>query len=206
MLLSYPFYLLLNNDVRASSVAELVTLGRAHPGQLNMGSVGTGSAGHLAIEMFKSATGISAVHVPYQGAAHAQLGLLAGEVQFMFNGLPGSQALLEAGKIRAIAVTGRDRSPLLPEVPTVKESGYDGFEDLGVWLGMLAPAGTPEHIAKMLEAELMRIAQQPDVIKLIKGGSSVLVGGNGKDFADAIARETPIWTSIIKANNITVGN
>jgi tripartite-type tricarboxylate transporter receptor subunit TctC len=206
MLLSYPFYLMLNNDVPARSVAELAALGKSNPGKLNMGSVGTGSAGHLAIERFNSATGINAVHVPYQGAAHAQIGLMADEIQFMFNGLVGSKALVEAGKLRAIAVTGRHRLPVLPEVPTLMESGYDGFEDLVVWLGMLAPARTPEPIAKKLEAELMRIAQQPDLGKRIKESSSVLVGGTGKDFAAAIARETPVWASIIKTNNITLGN
>jgi tripartite-type tricarboxylate transporter receptor subunit TctC len=113
---------------------------------------------------------------------------------------------VDAGKLRAIAVTGRERLPVLPEVPTLKESGYDGFEDVVIWLGMLAPAGTPEPIAKKLEAELMRIAQPPDVSKRIQESSSVVVGGTGKDFADAIKRETPVWASIIKENNITLGN
>jgi tripartite-type tricarboxylate transporter receptor subunit TctC len=205
MLLYYPLYLLLNNDVPARSVAELVALGRAQPGKLNMGSVGTGSAGHLAIEMFKNATGIGAVHVPYRGSAPAQIALMAGEIHFMFNGIGSSQALVDAGKVRAIAVTGRDRS-VAPEVPTLKELGYGGFEDLVIWLGMLAPAGTPEPIAKRLEAELMRIARLPDVSKRIQESSSVLVGGTGKDFADVIAHETPVWASIIKENSITLGN
>ena len=130
MLLYYPLYLLLNNDVPARSVAELVALGKAQPGKLNMGSVGTGSGGHLAIEMFKNATGISAVHVPYRGAEPAQIALMAGEIDFLFNGIGASQALVDAGKLRAIAVTGRDRS-VLPEVPTLKESGYDGFASFG---------------------------------------------------------------------------
>ncbi|MEA2978908.1 MAG: putative tricarboxylic transport rane protein [Alphaproteobacteria bacterium] len=206
MLLYYPMALLLNNDVPARSVAELVALGKAQPAKLNMGSVGIGSGGHLAIEMFKNATGISAVHVPYKGAAPAEVGLMAGEIHFLFNSMEVSQALLNAGKLRAIAVTGRERSPVAPDVPTIKETGYDGFEDLVIWLGMLAPAGTPELIAKKLEAELMRIAQLPDVSKRVKESASVLVGGTGKDFADAIARETPVWASIIKKNNITLGN
>jgi tripartite-type tricarboxylate transporter receptor subunit TctC len=206
MLLYYSAYLLLNNDVPARSVAELVALGKAQPGKLNMGSVGTGSAGHLVIEMFKKATGISAVHVPYKGAAPARVGLMAGEIDFLFDSIGDSQALVDAGKLRGIAVTGNERSPVLPDVPTLKESGYDGFEDLVIWLGMLAPAGTPEPIAKKLEAELMRIARLPDVSKRIKESSSVLVGGTSQDFADAIRRETPVWASIIKENNIKLGN
>jgi tripartite-type tricarboxylate transporter receptor subunit TctC len=206
MLLYYSAYLLLNNDVPAKSVAELVALGKAQPGKLNMGSVGTGSAGHLVIEMFKNATGISAVHVPYKGAAPARVGLMAGEIDFLFDSIGDSQALVDAGKLRGIAVTGNERSPVLPGVPTLKESGYDGFEDLVIWLGMLAPAGTPEPIAKKLEAELVRIAHLADVSKRIKESSSVLVGGTSQDFADAIRRETPVWASIIKENNIKLGN
>jgi tripartite-type tricarboxylate transporter receptor subunit TctC len=206
MLLYYSAYLLLNNDVPAQSVADLVALGKARPGKLNMGSVGTGSAGHLVIEMFKKATGISAVHVPYKGAAPARVGLMAGEIDFLFDSIGDSQALVDAGKLRGIALTGNERSPVLPGVPTLKESGYDGFEDLVIWLGMLAPAGTPEPIAKKLEADLMRIARLPDVSKRIKESSSVLVGGTSQDFADAIRRETPVWASIIKENNIKLGN
>jgi tripartite-type tricarboxylate transporter receptor subunit TctC len=206
MLLHYSAYLVLNTDVPAKTVAELVALGKAQPGKLNMGSFGTGSAGHLVIELFKNATGISAVHVPYRGAAPAQIGLMAGEIDFLFDSIAGSQALVDAGKLRGIAVTGRERSPVLPDVPTLKESGYGGFEDLVIWLGMLAPAGTPEPIAKKLEAELMRAARLPDVSKRVKESASVLVGGTGKDFADAIARETPVWAAIIKENNITLGN
>lgn len=205
MLLSYPLYLLLNNDVAAKSVAELVALGKAQPGKLNMGSVGIGSGGHLVIEMFNNATGIRAIHVPYKGAGPAQIGLMAGEVDFMFNSIANSQALVDAGKLRGIAVTGRDRSPMLPQIPTLKDSGYNGFENVVIWLGMVAPAGTPEPIAKKLEAELMRIARLPDVSKRIKESSSVLVGGTGRDFAEAITRETPVWASIIKENNITLG-
>jgi tripartite-type tricarboxylate transporter receptor subunit TctC len=206
MLLSFPLYLLLNNDVPAKSVADLVALGRAKPGKLNMGSVGTGGAGHLAIDMFNKVAGIRAVHVPYNGTRAAQLGLMAGEIDFLFESIAGSQALVDAGKLRGIAVTGRERSPALPNVPTLKETGYDGFEDLVICLGMLAPAGTPEPIATKLEAELMRIARLPDVSMRIKESSSVLVGGTGKDFAAAIARETPVWASIIKENNIKLGN
>jgi tripartite-type tricarboxylate transporter receptor subunit TctC len=206
MLLYYSAYLLLNNDVPAKSVAGLVALGKAHPGKLNMGSVGTGSAGHLVIEMFNKVTGIGAVHVPYKGAAPAQVGLMAGEIDFLFDSIAGSQTLVDAGKLRGIAVSGRERSPVLPDVPTLKETGYDGFEDLVIWLGMLAPAGTPEPIAKKLEAELMRIAHQPDVSKRVRESSSVLVGGTSQDFAEAIRRETPVWASIIKENSIKLGN
>jgi tripartite-type tricarboxylate transporter receptor subunit TctC len=112
---------------------------------------------------------------------------------------------VDAGKIRGIAVTGRERSSVLPNVPTLKESGYDGFEDLVISLGMLAPAGTPEPIAKKLEAELMKIARLPEVSQRIKESSSVM-GSTSEDFVDFITRETPVWAAIIKENNIRLGN
>jgi len=202
MLLYYPLYLVVNNDVPANTVAELVALAKAQPGKLNMGSIGTGSGGHLVIEMFKSATGIESVHVPYKGVAPAQVGLMGGEIHFLFDSIAGSQALVEAGKMRGIAVTGRERSPVLPNMPTLKESGYDGFEDVVIWLGMLAPAGTPAAISKKLETELMRIARLPDVSTRIKESSSTMVGSSADEFASFIARETPVWAEIIKANNI----
>jgi tripartite-type tricarboxylate transporter receptor subunit TctC len=103
-------------------------------------------------------------------------------------------------------VSGRARLPRVPEIPTLKESGYDGFEDVVIWLGMLAPAGLPEPIAARLEDALMKAARLPDVVKRIEESSSVLVGGTGKDFAAAMARETPVWEAIIRQNNITSGN
>jgi tripartite-type tricarboxylate transporter receptor subunit TctC len=205
MLLSSPLYLLLNKDVPAESVAELVALGKAKPGKLNMGSVGTGGSGHLAIEMFNKIAGVRAVHVPYNGVHPAQVGLMAGEIDFLFESITGSQMLVDAGKLRGVALTGRERSPLLPNVPTLKELGYGGFEDLLICLGMLAPAGTPEPIAKKLEAELMRIAQLPDVSRRIRESSSVM-GSTSTHFADFIKRETPVWAAIIKENNIRPGN
>jgi len=120
MLLSYPLYLLLNKDVPAEIVAELVALGKSKPGKLNMGSVGTGGAGHLTIEMFNKVTDIRAVHVPYNGVHPAQVGLMAGEIDFLFESIAGSQTLVDAGKLRGVALTGRERSPLLPNVPTLK--------------------------------------------------------------------------------------
>ena len=202
MLLYYPLYLLVNNDVPARTVAELVALAKAQPGKLNMGSIGTGSGGHLVIEMFKGAAGLETVHVPYKGVAPAQVALMGGEIQFLFDSIAGSQTLVAAGKMRGIAVTGRERSPVLPNMPTLKESGYDGFEDVVIWLGMLAPAATPDTIAKKLERELMRIARLPDVSKRIEESSSTAVGSSAEKFASFIARETPVWAGIIKANNI----
>ena len=162
--------------------------------------------GHLVGEMFKSAAGISAVHVPYKGMGPAQIGLMGGEIQFLFDSVGNSQQLVDAGKVRGIAVSGRQRLARVPDIPTLKESGYDGFEDVVIWLGMLAPAAIPEPIAKKLESELMRIARLPDVMKRVQETSSVLAGGTAAEFGDFIARETPLWEAIIKQNGITINN
>ena len=202
MLLYYPLYLLVNNDVPAKTVAELVALAKSKPGKLNMASIGTGSGGHLVIEMFKTATGIDTVHFPYRGVPAAQMGLMGGEAHFLFDSIAGSQTLVADGKLRGIAVTGRERSPVVPNVPTLKESGYDGFEDVVIWLGMLAPASTPDSIVKKLEAEMMRIARLPDVSKRIADSSSTMVGSTAHELAEVMRRETPVWAEIIKANNV----
>lgn len=206
MLLYYPMYLVVGAGVPAKTVQEFVKLAKAQPDKMNFGSPGTGSGGHLTSEIFLSAADIKAVHVPYKGVGPAQIGLMSGEIQFIFDSVGSSQQLIDDGKLRGLAVTGRERLPRVPDIPTLKESGYDGFEDVVIWLGMLAPAATPEPIAKKLEAALMEIARMPDVVKRIQDGSSVLAGGTGKDFSDFIARETPTWDAIIKKNNISINN
>jgi tripartite-type tricarboxylate transporter receptor subunit TctC len=206
MLLYYPMYLVVGTSVPAKTVQEFVALAKAQPDKMNFGSPGTGSGGHLTSEIFLSAADIKAVHVPYKGVGPAQIGLMSGEIQFIFDSVGSSQQLVDDGKLRGLAVTGRERLPRVPDVPTLKESGYDGFEDVVIWLGMFAPAATPEPIAKKLEAALMEIARMPDVVKRIQDGSSVLAGGTGKDLADFMVRETPAWEGIIKKNQISINN
>ncbi|MDP2411552.1 MAG: tripartite tricarboxylate transporter substrate binding protein [Pseudolabrys sp.] len=206
MLLYYPLYLVVNNDVPAKTVAEFVAHGKQPGKGLNFGSPGTGSGGHLVGEMFKGAASINAVHVPYRGVGPAQVDLMAGQIQFIFDSVLGSQQLVDAGKIRGIAVTGSQRLPRVPNIPTLKESGYDGFEDVVIWLGMLAPAGLPEPIAAKLESELAKAARLPDIAKRVADSSSIIVGGSGAEFATFIERETPTWETIIKKNNISAGN
>jgi tripartite-type tricarboxylate transporter receptor subunit TctC len=206
MLLYYPMYLVIGANVPARTIQEFVKLAREQPDKMNFGSPGTGSGGHLVAEMFKNAADISAVHVPYKGVGPSQIGLMSGEIQFIFDSVGSSQQLIDDGKLRGLAVTGKARLSRVPDVPTLKETGYDGFEDVVIWLGVLAPAAMPEPIAKKLEAELINIARAPDVVKRVQEGSSVLTGGTGAEFADFIARETPLWQAIIQKNGIAVAN
>jgi len=205
MLLSYPLYLVVNNDVPARTVAELVALAKAQPGKLNFATIGPGSGNHLVTEMFKGRAAIDVVHVPHKGVAAQQMAVMAGEVQFMFDSIGPTKPLVDAGKMRALAVTGRTRSWAAPDTPTLEESGFPGF-DAVIWFGIFAPAGTPDAIVGKLEKEIMAFARLPDIQQRIKGYAATMVGSTGAELAKEIAREQRMWADIIKTNEIRLGN
>jgi len=146
---------IVNNDLSARSVRELVALARERPGKLDFGSGSTGSTGHLAGEMFKIMTGTYMVHIPYKGAAPAVADLMAGRVHLMFDNLASALPNVKAGKVRALAVTTTKRSGFLPELPTLDESGLKGF-DMTTWWGVMAPAKTPQAVVERLSAEILK--------------------------------------------------
>lgn len=205
MLLTFPFYLVVNNDVPARTVAEFIALAKAKPGTLNFTSPGPGSGGHLVAELFKIRAGIDAVHVPHKGVAPAQTAMMAGDVQFMFDSVGSSGPLVEAGKLRGLAVTGKDRSWAAPDKPTLLESGFPGF-DAVIWLGLLAPAGMPDAIAAKLEKAVMAVARQVEIEKRIKTYAATRIGNSGAEFAAYLAKEQPVWAEVIKSNNIRLAN
>lgn len=205
MLLTFPFYLVVNNDVPARTVAEFVALAKAKPGTLNFASPGPGSGGHLVAEMFKVRAGIDVVHIPHKGVAPSQTAIMSGEVQFMFDSVGSSKPLVDAGKMRGLAVTGKERSWAAPDTPTLLESGFPGF-DAVIWHGVLAPVGTPDAIAGKLEKALMAIARQPEIEKRIKSYAATRIGGTSAEFAAYIAHEQPVWANVIKVNNIRLGD
>src|SRR6185436_18127571 len=149
---SAPLMLVLHPSVRAGSVPELIALARANPGKLNYGSGGVGSTPFLATELFNSIAGIDVVHIPYKGGAPALADLVAGQLSFMIENVPGTLPLVRDGKLRALAITSRQRSPLAPDVPTLAEAGVAGYEMIG-WNGVFAPKGTPAEIVSRLQAE-----------------------------------------------------
>lgn len=157
--------LVVHPSVPAQNVAELIVLAKAKPDQINYGSTGSGGISHLAGEMFKGATGARMTHVPYKGTAPALIDLLGGQIQFMFNDTAAPH--VKSGKLRALAVTGAKRWPLLPEVPTLTEVGVGGFEKYN-WFGMLAPAGTPADIIGQLNRELVAIMRDPSMQKWLE--------------------------------------
>jgi tripartite-type tricarboxylate transporter receptor subunit TctC len=154
--------LVVHPSVPARSVAELVALAKAQPGKLNFGSGGKGIQSHISGEMFKSAAGVDIVHIPYKGTVQAVSDLVAGQVQLVFADMVPAMPHIKAGRVRALAVTTEQRSPLLPDVPTMIESGIAGYR-AGVWWAVMAPKGTPEVIVNRLNAELGRIVKVPEV-------------------------------------------
>src|SRR3982751_5080569 len=157
-----PLMLVVHPSVAASSVKELVALAKANPGRLNFGSGGVGSTPHLSVELFKSAAGIDAVHVPYKGGAPALNDLVGGQLSFMIENMPGTMPFVRGGKLRALAITSVQRSPLEPALPTMAESGVRGYELVG-WQGLFAVAGTPHEIVARLQAEVAKVLRLAEV-------------------------------------------
>jgi tripartite-type tricarboxylate transporter receptor subunit TctC len=175
--------LLANPAVPANSLKELIAYARANPGKLNYASYGSGSQPHLAMEMLKSQAGIDIVHVPYKGIPQAVPAAIAGEVQLTFSGVASSQAYLKAGRLKALAVGGKSRLALLPEVPTFAESGFPDVP-ANAWFGLFAPAGTPRDIVMKLQAETVRILRDPEFMqKEITAKGYQLVGSTPEEFS-----------------------
>jgi tripartite-type tricarboxylate transporter receptor subunit TctC len=196
-----PNMLVVNNAVPAKNLQELVALSKSKPGQLTYASGGTGTGNHMAAELFKSTAGLDINHIPYKGVLAAVPDLLGERVTMMFSPLPVVLPLVREGKLRAIAVTSLKRSPSAPDLPTVAESGYPGF-DVTIWYGVLAPAGTPSAIVRKLHAEIAKALAQPDLrAKLAEQGLEP-IGNSPEEFAAIIRAETPVWTKVIKEAGI----
>ena len=194
---SQPNVLAVNAALPVKSVADLVAWSKANPGKLNYASVGNGSSSHLNAELLKSMSGIDAVHVPFNGSPPAVLATVQGETQMMFAVMQPLQAQVQAGKLRAIAVTTPKRFPLLPDIPAIAESGYPGFEALA-WNGLVAPTGTPRPVIDKINAEVNAILKLPDVAQKMNAASFDLIGGTPEDFAKLIAAESARWTPVVK--------
>jgi tripartite-type tricarboxylate transporter receptor subunit TctC len=199
---SQPNVLAVNAALPVKSVADLVAWSKANPGKLNYASVGNGSSSHLNAELLKAMSGIDAVHVPFNGSPPAVLATVQGETQMMFAVMQPLQAQIQAGKLRAIAVTTPKRFPLLPDIPAIAESGYPGFEALA-WNGLVAPAGTPRAVIDKINAEVNAILKLPDVAQKMNAAGFDLIGGTPEDFAKLIAAESARWTPVVKRLGIT---
>jgi tripartite-type tricarboxylate transporter receptor subunit TctC len=199
-----PNILVVNPAVPAKTVRELIDLARARPGYLNFGSGSTGSTGHLAGELFKTMAGVQMVHIPYKGSAPAMADLLAGQVQLMFDNLASALPNVKAGKLRALAVTTLARSPAMPDLPTIAESGLPGF-DLSTWFGLMVPAGTPPEIVAKLNAEIVRALNMKDMReRLEKMGAEPPVNNTPEHFAAFIRSEATKYAKVVKDSGARV--
>jgi tripartite-type tricarboxylate transporter receptor subunit TctC len=192
-----PGVLVVHPSLPVNSVAELIALAKQRPGQLNYASSGNGSGQHLFMAMFASMAGINVVHVPYRGSAQATTDLLGGTVQMS---VPGTQAMvkhIKEGKLRALATTGVTRSPQLPEAPTLAESGLTGYSAY-VWMGLLAPKGTPPAIVERLQRELKITLAAPEVKAFFNEAGIEMVGSSAAEFGSYFREERDRWARIVK--------
>jgi tripartite-type tricarboxylate transporter receptor subunit TctC len=196
-----PLIFMVNPSVQAKNVAELVADAKKNPGKYQFGSSGVGGAHHLSGEMFKFQAGIDITHVPYKGGSAAATDLLAGHILMMFELGYAALPSIKAGKLRALAVTGRARLDALPDVPTMAESGFTNFESYN-WQGVIVPAGTPRDIVMRLNRELNAILQRPDVREMIIGTAGEIAGGTPEAFGDFIRAETGRWAEVVQKANI----
>ena len=198
---SLPFVLAVNPAVPANSVQELIALARAKPGQLNFGSAGSGGSVHLAGELFKTMARIDIAHVPYKGTSAAIPDLVSGRIQLMFPSAITAKPFADNGRLKLLAVTSLKRSPDVPQLPTVAESGIPGF-DVGIWYGVLAPARTPADIVRRLNAEIGRIAGSEDLRAMMLRQGVTLAPGTPEQFATFYTAEMKKWAQVVKQANI----
>jgi tripartite-type tricarboxylate transporter receptor subunit TctC len=202
-LASTPNVLTVNPSLPVHTVREFIDYAKAHPGTLNFGSGSTGSAGHLAGELFKRMAGIEMTHVPYKGAAPAMQDLIAGQVQLMFDNLASALTQIKAGKVRALAVTTAKRTPLAPDLPTIAESGLPGF-DINTWFGLFVPAKTPPAIVQRLHDEFVKALALPDVREKMLALGAEPVRSTPAQFAAYVKSEAGKYAKLVQASGAKV--
>jgi tripartite-type tricarboxylate transporter receptor subunit TctC len=194
-----PNVIVVHPSVKAVTLKEFVALAKREPGKLDYASLGSGTAAHLGMEMFKRDAGIFLVHIPYRGSAPAVADLIGGQVQVMMDGLPSALPHVKVGRLRALAVTSQKRSPAAPDLPTIAESGYPGFY-ADAWSGLFAPRGTPKAVVDRLAAETRRILALPEVRERLAGLGAEPVGSTPAEFAAHVQREIAKWAQVVKAS------
>ncbi|MBC5764258.1 Bug family tripartite tricarboxylate transporter substrate binding protein [Ramlibacter albus] len=197
-----PFVLAATPSLPANTIKELVATAKAAPDKLTYASSGAGGSPHLSAETFKIATGTKILHVPYKGGGAAMTDLMSGNVHMMFASVLELSGHIKAGKLKALAITSKQRVPALPDVPTLEEAGVSGAES-GSWLGLLAPAGTPQPIIDKISKDLQVVLAMPDVKDQLMAQGAVAKGGTPADFANLIAADRKKYARIITENNLT---
>jgi tripartite-type tricarboxylate transporter receptor subunit TctC len=200
---SGPMLVVVPDDSPAKTIKDLIAMAKAKPGTVNFGSAGVGSQVHLAAENFADAAGIDIVHVPYKGEAPAYTDLMGHQTQMMVGNFAAASALLGPGRLRALAVTGKKRSPLLPDVPTVAESGLPGFESSG-WFGLLAPAGTPPEILARIQRDTVKVLASTDIKARLYVQGMQPIGNTPAEFAKTMDEESKHWAAVVRSRKLSV--
>ena len=200
---SAPLMLVTHPSLPVKSVQEFIAYAKANPGKLNFGSGGPGTTPHLAGEMLKTMAGIRVIHIPYKGGAPALADLVGGQIQFMCENIPGTLPFAKAGRLRALAITDKKRSPLLPEMPTLDESGLKGYEIVG-WNGLFVPAGTPPAIVNKLHAAVVKALALPDVRERLTTMGADGIGNTPQQFTAFIKAEIVKWAKVVKDAGIKI--
>ena len=203
LLSSTPNVLVVYPGLPVNSVADVIKLAKAKPGELNFASSGSGTSIHLSGELFKSMAGLQITHIPYKGSGPMQIDLISGQVNMSFDNLSAAMAQIKGGKLKALAVTGKQRSPMLPDVPTVAESGLPGYEAIS-WNGVFAPAGTPKEIVDKLAREIDAILKTPETRKFFAEQGGEVGGGTPDQLAAFVRAETAKWSKVVKESGAKV--
>jgi tripartite-type tricarboxylate transporter receptor subunit TctC len=198
-----PNLLLVRKTLDVNSVKDLVAYAKKNPNKLNYSSSGSGSSQHLAAELFKTKTGITAAHIPYKGSAPALTAVLGGQADFTFINIPSSKQLIESGQVKALAITSDKRSPTVPNIPTMAEAGISDM-DVATWYSILAPAGTPPEIVNKLNAAINQVASAPAFAKTMEELGTEPMSGSPDYFAKFLAEEIVRWREIIQQSHATV--
>jgi len=201
VILKLPLVLVINPALPAKNVQEFVALAKARPGSLTIGSSGSGSSGHLAAELLKTTAGVNLLHVPFKDQASALSEVMSGRVDATFSSIGSIRAYVEAGKLRAVGVATASRFEKLPDLPTIAEQGYPGFE-AAAWQGLLVPAGTPKAVVATINARMSEALKVPDVARRLTDLGLVPVGGSPEDLVNLIKTDSAKWAKVIQDANI----
>jgi tripartite-type tricarboxylate transporter receptor subunit TctC len=203
MLAEFPFVVVVSKNFPANSIEELIALAKSRPGEINYASAGNGTGQHLSMELFKLMTGINLTHVPYRGAAPAYTDVISGQVPVFIDNLASGLGQIKGGNVRALAVTGRERSPLLPDVPTVEEAGVPGYVYY-TWFGLWAPKKTPQPIVDKLHAEVKKALADPTVKERIVAAAGEPMDMPVADIEPFLKAEIAKWADVVKRAGVTV--
>ena len=200
-LLNSELVMVVHPSVSVNTVKDFIALAKSKPGALNYASSGVGSNYHMAGELFKNLTGTDILHVPYKGSSGARNDIISGQIEMMFDSVPSMGPMIQAGRVKALGTTGKVRSAILPDIPTLSEDGVPGYEAT-IWIGVMAPAGTPQPIVTLLSSEINKILARADVIEAWRKQGATAMSMTPDQFGEYVQSEIDKWARVIKANGI----